>query len=193
MVVRAARYGLAQAVSTDAGKTWREEDTPFTKSFNVNTRFFLRKLASGNLLLVANDTPKGRANMTAMLSADDGRTWPWKLVLDERESVSYPDGTQAPDGSIYLIYDRGRYLFDAQEILMAKFTEADIKAGTILGDTSRFKQQVSKLKDEGGGVRFSGETQEILAEWECIKAVGTKEAATRREESERAEPGRTKK
>ena len=193
MVVRAARYGLAQAVSTDAGKTWREEDTPFTKSFNVNTRFFLRKLASGNLLLVANDTPKGRANMTAMLSADDGRTWPWKLVLDERESVSYPDGTQAPDGSIYLIYDRGRYLFDAQEILMAKFTEADIKAGTILGDTSRFKQQVSKLKDEGGGVRFSGETQEILAEWERIKAVGTKEAATRREESERAEPGRTKK
>jgi hypothetical protein len=193
VVVRAARYGLAQAVSTDAGKTWREEDTPFTKSFNVNTRFFLRKLASGNLLLVANDTPKGRANMTAMLSADDGRTWPWKLVLDERESVSYPDGTQAPDGSIYLIYDRGRYLFDAQEILMAKFTEADIKAGTILGDTSRFKQQVSKLKDEGGGVRFSGETQEILAEWERIKAVGTKEAATRREESERAEPGRTKK
>ncbi len=193
MVVRAARYGLAQAVSTDAGKTWREEDTPFTKSFNVNTRFFLRKLASGNLLLVANDTPKGRANMTAMLSADDGRTWPWKLVLDERESVSYPDGTQAPDGSIYLIYDRGRYLFDAQEILMAKFTEADIKAGTSLGDTSRFKQQVSKLKDEGGGVRFSGETQEILAEWERIKAVGTKDAATRREESERAEPGRTKK
>ncbi len=180
-------------MSTDAGKTWREEDTPFTKSFNVNTRFFLRKLASGNLLLVANDTPKGRANMTAMLSADDGRTWPWKLVLDEREFVSYPDGTQPPDGSIYLIYDRGRYLFDAQEILMAKFTEADIKAGTSLGDTSRFKLQVSKLKDEGGGVRFSGETQEILAEWERIKAVGTKDAATRREESERAEPGRTKK
>ncbi len=66
------RYGLGQAVSTDAGRTWREWDEPFTKSFNVNPRFLRRKLASGNLLLVANDDPKKRANLTAMLSADDG-------------------------------------------------------------------------------------------------------------------------
>jgi hypothetical protein len=52
------RYGPGQAASTDAGRTWREWDEPFTKSFNVNTRFLLRKLASGNLLRVGNNDPK---------------------------------------------------------------------------------------------------------------------------------------
>lgn len=177
------RYGLAQAISNDKGRTWREQDEPFTKDFNVNTRFFLRKLASGNLLLVFNDVPKGRSKMTAMLSADDGKTWPWKLMLDERDSVSYPDGTQAPDGSIYVIYDHGRYLFDQQEILMARITEADIKAGKVLGEPSRLKQKINKLKDEGGGVRYSGETQDVIAEWEKMKTGG----APKLEEGEKAE------
>ena len=181
------RYGLGQAVSTDAGRTWREWDEPFTKSFNVNPRFLRRKLASGNLLLVANDDPKKRANLTAMLSADDGKSWPWNLVLDERDSVSYPDGTQAPDGSLYVIYDHGRYLFDMQKMLMAKITEADIKAGKILGTASRLQPTIKKLKDEGGGARASGETQEILAEWKRHKATRAKAAAVKLEEGEKAE------
>lgn len=32
-------------------------DRPFTTERGVNTRFFLRKLESGALLLVVNDTP----------------------------------------------------------------------------------------------------------------------------------------
>lgn len=86
--------GIAQAVSEDQGKSWRELE-PFTQSFSNATRFFFRRLASGNLLLVVNDHPKNRANMTAILSEDEGRTWPFKLVIDERGAVSYPDGTQA--------------------------------------------------------------------------------------------------
>ena len=39
---------------------------------------------------------------------DDGRTWGGGLVLDERKSVSYPDGQQQADGLIRLIYDYDR-------------------------------------------------------------------------------------
>lgn len=159
------RTGIAQAVSTDKGLTWRELE-PFTRDFNVNTRICLRKLASGNLLLIVNDHPKKRADMTALLSEDDGKTWPCKLVLDEREFVSYPDATQAPDGTIYAIYDRGRYQKDMQEILLAKFTETDLKAGRIVTATSRLKQTVNRLADEGGGVRHSGESFEMTRQFQ---------------------------
>ncbi len=45
-----------------------------TSERGVNTRFFLRKLKSGVLLLVVNDKPRRRTHMTAMLSEDGGKT-----------------------------------------------------------------------------------------------------------------------
>lgn len=99
-------YGIAQAESFDHGATWVNE-RPFTTERGVNTRFFLRKLKSGALLLVVNDTPRGRSHMTAMLSEDDGETWPHKLLLDECSRVSYPDGTEGSNGVLYITYDRG--------------------------------------------------------------------------------------
>ena len=103
--------------------------------------------------------------MTAMLSKDEGKTWPCKLVLDERETVSYPDGVQSKEGAIYVIYDRGRYKKDMQEILLARITEADIEAGKLVSPRSYLKQTVNKLADEGGGVRHDGETMEMIEEF----------------------------
>ncbi len=74
-----------------------------------------------------------------------------------------------------------------QEIRVAKITETDITAGKILGTASRLKKTISNLKDEDGGVRNSGETQEILAEWERHKATRAKPAAVKLEEGEKAE------
>jgi hypothetical protein len=81
-------------------------------------------------LLVKNCPPDGksRSHLTAFLSDDDGRNWTGGLLLDDRMNVSYPDGVQAPDGRIYIVYDRER--FAAREILMAVFTEADARSGT---------------------------------------------------------------
>jgi hypothetical protein len=177
------RYGLAQAVSADQGRTWRELE-PFTKEFNINTRFYLGKLASGALLLIVNDHPKKRENMTAMLSEDDGKTWPHKLILDERAYVSYPDATQSPDGFIYAVYDRGRYQKDMQEILLAKFTEADLKAGRPVTPGVRLKQTINKLSDEGGGVRYNGESFEMTKEFQRLTGAAR---APVLEEGEKAE------
>ena len=44
-------------------------------------------------------------------------------MLDQRSKVSYPDGFQAPDGLIYILYDRNRSTDG--EILLARFREDD--------------------------------------------------------------------
>jgi len=138
------RYGIAESTSNDQGRTW--SDPKASSIQNVSSRFFLRKLASGRLLLVKNgpidQRLKSRAQLTAFLSDDEGRTWNAGLVLDERDGVSYPDGFQAPDGQIMISYDRNRAR--DREILMARFTEADILKGGVTSSGSRLKVMISK-------------------------------------------------
>jgi hypothetical protein len=113
---------------------------------NVNARFFLRRLASGRILLVKNGPPTerlaGRSHMSAYLSEDEGKTWKGGLLLDERSSVSYPDGFQAPDGLIHILYDWNRHT-DA-EILLAKFREEDILAGKLVSQDARLRMLANK-------------------------------------------------
>lgn len=127
MLARTTR-GISESFSTDQGTTWSEPQP--SKIANCSARFFIRRLASGRLLLVKNGPidvrlPR-RSSLTAFLSDDDGATWSDGLLLDDRSSVSYPDGVQAPDGTIYLSYDWNRHT-DA-EILLAKFREEDVLA-----------------------------------------------------------------
>jgi hypothetical protein len=63
-------------------------------------------------------------------------------VLDERTGISYPDGFQSPNGTIYISYDRNRATDG--EILLARFTEADILAGKLTGPTSKLKMLISR-------------------------------------------------
>lgn len=120
--------GISESVSQDRGATWSEpRPSPIQ---NPSARFFLRRLASGKLLLVKNGPidvrlPR-RSSLTAFLSDDDGQTWGEGLLIDDRASVSYPDGFQAPDGVIHILYDWNRHT-DA-EVLLAQFKEQDIPA-----------------------------------------------------------------
>lgn len=129
MLVRTAEHGIGRSISPDGGRTWSQVEDYLP---HATSRFFLRRLASGNLLLVKHgplDRRIDRSELTAYISEDDGETWKGGLLIDERKSVSYPDGTQGPDGGIHVIYDweRGR----DKNILMATFTEADVRAGSF--------------------------------------------------------------
>jgi hypothetical protein len=119
-------YGLAETFSSDGGKTWSEPQP--SKIQHISTRFFLRRLDSGNILLVKNGPidrrMPTRSNLMAFLSKDEGKTWSEGLFLDERSDVSYPDGTQGPDGTIYILYDCNRTQ-PQREILLAKLREQD--------------------------------------------------------------------
>ena len=84
----------------------------------------------------------GRSHLTAFLSTDDGNTWSDGLLLDERGGVSYPDGQQAADGVIRIIYDFSRT--GSRHILMARFREEDVAAGKPVTDAVKLRQLVSE-------------------------------------------------
>ena len=130
---------ISQSVSPDKGKTW--EEVSLSSIPNPSTRFYLRRLKSGRVLLISNIDSKRRINMTAMLSEDDGKTWKYSLTIDPRET-SYPDAVEGSDGYIYAVHDRGRGSF--REIIISRFTEEDIIAGEIRDHGSWTGHIVSK-------------------------------------------------
>ncbi len=74
--------------------------------------------------------------------SDDGATWSGGLLLDAREQISYPDGDQAEDGTIYITYDRDRR--GAREILMAAFREEDVVAAVPASPHVRLSILINK-------------------------------------------------
>ena len=144
-------YGIGVSYSYDRGLTWTEgEDTGIG---GPNSRFFIARLKSGRVLLINHHETNTRNNLTALLSEDDGVTWKYKLLLDER-FVSYPDACEAEDGYIYITYDYERgcavktlaeAYANAREVVYARITEEDIIRGAIVSEGSKLKQTVTRL------------------------------------------------
>lgn len=136
-------YGIGQSFSRDGGASW----TPGCDSLlgGPGSRFFMRRLRSGRLLLVNHtvdvERPTCRKNLRAYLSDDDGKSWQGGLMIDEREGVSYPDGAQDKEGIIRIIYDRNRY--EGGEILMAEFREEDVMSGACVSPGARLRVVIS--------------------------------------------------
>ena len=125
MLARANGIGrLAESYSYDGGLTWTRAEA--SDIVSAATRFFVSRTPSGRILLIHNDHPSERTNMTVCLSEDDGRTWEHKLLIDNRAELSYPDA-DFYDGKIYITYDRERH--GAREIILAALTEDDIVNG----------------------------------------------------------------
>ncbi|MFM7539082.1 MAG: sialidase family protein [Planctomycetota bacterium] len=142
-VLARTNYGIGESVSMDRGKTWPELKP--SGILHTTSRFFITRLASGNLLLVKHGplgTRTSRSHLTAYVSKDDGATWQGGLMLDERLGVSYPDGQQTPDGLVRIIYDHSRV--GDRDILMATFREEDALSGKDSSGKVRLRRQVSK-------------------------------------------------
>lgn len=142
-LIRAKKSGLYEARSTDGGRTWGEvRPSPIC---HVNARLFIRRLASGALLLVKHgavgERPPRRERLMAFVSRDDGATWQGGLMLDARPGVSYPDGCQKPDGTIVVAYDYGRTT--AQAIHFCEFTEEDAAAGRDVSGRVRLARSIN--------------------------------------------------
>ncbi|MBQ8248290.1 MAG: exo-alpha-sialidase [Clostridia bacterium] len=147
--------GIAHSYSSDGGKTWTEKayspiKTPNGEFATIPARFMVQRFPSGALLLVTHhgfdDEERNRSHLTALVSDDDGKTFSASLLLDERNQVSYPSGNVTEDGRVILAYDRER--LGAKEIMLASFTEEDIRRGSF-GEGSYTKKLVS-----AGGKKF---------------------------------------
>ena len=92
--------------SNDDGETWspaKDTDIP-----NPGSSLEVIALASGDWILIGNDTETSRARLTVMLSDDEGQTWSMKRKIepsdDEGLAFDYPSVVQTRDGLIHLTY-----------------------------------------------------------------------------------------
>jgi predicted neuraminidase len=115
---------MIRSESRDGGRTWAEgRDSQFR---NPNAAIEFIRLKSGNLLLVYNDHMFQRTPLTAAISTDNDKTWPYRRNIREgKESYAYPVALQAQDGKIHLIWTQNR----RSEIWHAVFTEEAILKG----------------------------------------------------------------
>lgn len=152
-------YGyLAEAYSPDGGRHWGGLNR--TQIECPSSRFFVRKLNSGNILLVHHKVPEsfpgdwtqaqyglGRVNLTAWLSDDDGKTWKGGLLLDnERDLVASPDGCQADNGKIYISYESTCRAGGGS--FLAIFKEEDVLAARSVSKQCRLKIIIKSPKQK---------------------------------------------
>jgi hypothetical protein len=135
---------IQQSISKNKGITWSGLDTVHELT-SANSRLYIGRLRSGRLLMIYNnDSNNKRKNLTAFLSPDEGKSWPYQLLLDERENVSYPDVVQDLDNRIYVCYDRSRT--GEKEILMATFKEEEIIKGIFESASTDKMIMISKVE-----------------------------------------------
>lgn len=117
--------------SDDGGRTWASpRDSGFP---NPGSPSVIKQLASGNLLLVFNNSPLLRRPLSVALSADDGVTWlPPKAVADGPGEYAYPAVTQTPDGLLHIAYSHSREQVDHITLNEAWILSAD--AAPLLPD-----------------------------------------------------------
>jgi predicted neuraminidase len=110
--------------SHDGGRTWAEGmDSPFP---NPNAAVDLLKLHNGHLLLIYNDSMSDRTPLTAALSLDGGKTWPYKQnIATGPHDYAYPFAIQGHDGKIHLVYTSE----ERTVVNHAVFDEAWVSAG----------------------------------------------------------------
>ncbi len=176
--------GIGETFSYDGGYTWTDVSPSSISA--PEARFNIRRLSSGNLLLVKNSPPGGgqtRSYLTAYISTDDGATWEGGLqygglVLDERDRTSYPDSVEGPDGKIYVTYDYNRYT--DEQILLATFTESDVLAGSPNSSAARLHGLINQAGIDPYPVVYreifpnDNSTDQPLAEsgWHAYKGTG---------------------
>ena len=148
--------GMEISYSYDYGTSW----TPYKADNGIpyitpSSKFHIQRLQSGAILMLTHATTADREQLAAYLSYDDGKTYPYMMMLDDTDirgnwrdfGVSYPEAAaqEGENGEIYIVYDAGRYAL--KEIRMCVVTEEDIKAGKPVTQFCRMREQISKLGD----------------------------------------------
>jgi predicted neuraminidase len=94
------------STSNDEGYTWtiaQKTDIP-----NPGASVEAIALKNGEWVLIYNNQEDGRNRLVISLSEDEGKSWKWTRVMEEREpgkgSFSYPSIIQSEDGLIHATF-----------------------------------------------------------------------------------------
>ena len=137
-----SKQGVEESYSYDGGYTWTDFEFTDYPLKGPGSKFNFIYTNSGNLVFINHDTIEDRKLMTAFISKDKGDTWEEsKLLLDERNMVSYPMVDLDKQGNVVVVYDMGRET--NREIRIARFNDQDIFAGRIITEGNYIKGLVS--------------------------------------------------
>jgi predicted neuraminidase len=94
---------VVRTESQDGGKTWSAGvETEFP---NPNASVELIRLRNGHLLFIYNNSANDRTPLTAAISTDGGRTFPYKRNIAEGAGdFAYPTALESQDGLIHITY-----------------------------------------------------------------------------------------
>jgi len=114
------RY-IVRSESHDGGKTWSEgRDSQFP---NPNAAVSFIKLQNGHLLLLYNNSMLRRSPLTAAISTDNDKTYPYRRNIAEgNNTFAYPMAIQTRDGKIHVVYTTN----ERTTIMHAMFEESVI-------------------------------------------------------------------
>ena len=100
--------GRAVAVTTDQGQTWSRHVTDHKALIEpvCMASLISHKTQTGkHLLFFSNPKSKThRKNMTVRMSEDDGKTWPYEILLDEKGGA-YSSLTMVDDQTLGILYE----------------------------------------------------------------------------------------
>lgn len=125
---RSADY-VYRSISEDWGESWSVPEA--TELPNNNSSISAIRLESGDIAIVLNPVgysydssqtwwPDQRCPVEVAISADEGRTWPWRRIVEPGEGFcgryndinnlryEYPVMMQSPSGEIYIAYSAHR-------------------------------------------------------------------------------------
>ena len=91
-----------QAVSANLGRSWK--DQKISGIDNPGSSLEMVKLHSGNVALIFNNSKTKRSDLSLALSCDDGKTWPYIKVIEDKPGYCYPSIIQDKLGLIHVVY-----------------------------------------------------------------------------------------
>lgn len=129
------------AISTDGGKSWTKQKTPFDP-LESGERPSIIRLTSGRLFFVADYNPQNQKHIHkdgayVALSDDEGVTWKQKRFPPDIVTVGYTTATQDHDGIIHIVTSKNptNYEIELNEAWIlsdAPITSSPLAAGHIV-------------------------------------------------------------
>jgi predicted neuraminidase len=111
---------VCASTSDDYGRTWSPVER--TSIPNPNSGLDAVRLRDGRIVLVCNPVRDGRTPLAALVSDDNGATWPRRVDLETAPGeYSYPSVIQADDGRVHVVATHQRvrifhYVLESDEL-----------------------------------------------------------------------------
>ena len=152
VAVRTREPRYLRMFSSDDGKTWSAPEI-FMEAASQRPQV---QTVKGGASVLVTSVHSSKRNGMRLLVSEDGIGFTERLLLDDRERVSYPDFDQAPDGTLFIAYDRERNnkirkslitqsSEAAKEILFARVSRRTVESGEMDEVTVRARV-ISKAK-----------------------------------------------